>query len=480
MVDLWHDRYGDSVVVTIGSLSSGYGGLEMALSMWLGAGALDVRWHAEIDADASRVLKTWWPEVPNLGSFADEDFWGRAERVHLMCGGIPCQPFSAAGRQLGEADARHLWPFWRRGIELHRPATVVFENVANLVRGKMRPTFDAIVADLLALGYDVRWCLLGACAVGAAHHRHRVFLLACRTRTTPNAAEVKTQTCGQKLAAYVPTPVVTDARGARKSDSGRREGSQHHSGTTLGDMVASLPTPQHRDGSQGGDSPPELGGVRESGAKRAISLPAAAKFLPTPRALDHTMGPASRKSDGGVNGLSSIPSLLPTPSAVSDPGKMPLGAALSLLPSPRGRDGSGGPGHGVNMQGGPGLPAALNMLPSLARGDGSNGGPNQGIAAGDIALSSAVQPERWGKYAEAIARHETVLGRPAPEPTEIGPKGGRRLAAAFSEWLMMLPEGHLTGVLDRNPALARAGNGVVPLQAATALRLLFENLTKGA
>lgn len=85
-----------------------------------------------------------------------------------------------------------------------------------------------------------------------------------------------------------------------------------------------------------------------------------------------------------------------------------------------------------------------------------------------------MQPERWGKYAAAIARHEAVLGRPAPEPTELGPKGGRRLAAAFSEWLMMLPEGHLTSVLARNPALARAGNGVVPLQAATAIRLLHE------
>src|SRR3954466_14768873 len=138
------------MTLTIGSLSSGYGGLEMALGIWLGAGAVDVGWDAEIGDDASLVLKTWWPEVPNLGSFADGDFWQRAERVDLMCGGIPCQPFSAAGRQLGEADARHPWPFWRGGIELHRPATIVFENVANLTRGKMRPTFDAIIADLLA------------------------------------------------------------------------------------------------------------------------------------------------------------------------------------------------------------------------------------------------------------------------------------------------------------------------------------------
>lgn len=408
------------MTITIGSLSSGYGGLEMALSLWLGAGAVDVRWHSEIDPDASLVLKTHWPEVPNLGSFADPDFWERAERVHLMCGGIPCQPFSAAGRQLGEADARHLWPFWRRGIELHRPATIVFENVANLTRGKMRPTFDAIVADLLALGYDVRWCLLGACAVGAAHHRHRVFLLACRTRTTPNARQVEVQTCGQSHAAYLPTPSAV-SYGSNQGGGAGRTGPVRHSLDSLARL----------------------------------------ELLPTPRAADGvTRGHASAEYW-----------------AAHGEGRMRLSEAIPLLPSPRGRDGSGGPGHGVNMQGGLGLPAALNMLPSPRASDGSNGGPNQGVASGDVALSSAVQPERWGKYAAAVARHTDVMGTLPPEPTEIGPKGGRRLAAAFSEWLMMLSAGHLTSVLDRNPALARAGNGVVPLQTATALRLLFENLT---
>jgi DNA (cytosine-5)-methyltransferase 1 len=366
----------------------------MALELWL-PGQVDVRWHAEIDDDASRVLKTWWPEVPNLGSFADPDFWERAERVRLMCGGIPCQPFSAAGRQLGEADPRHLWPFWRAGIELHRPATVVFENVQGLTRGKMRPIFDSIVADLVALGYDVRWALLGACAVGAAHHRHRVFLLACRTRTTPNARQVTVQTCGQKSTAYLPTTTARDG-------STRGEGSEDY----------------WRE-------------RRAAGFTGGAPLGAELALLPTPRAIDAERGPVTverTETSGRKNGVE--------------------------------------------------LASALNMLPSVARDRRQQGGPNQGIASGDIALPSAVQPERWGKYAEAIERHAAVLGRPAPEPTEIGPKGGRRLAAAFSEWMMMLPEGHLTSVLDRNPALARAGNGVVPLQAATALRLLFDDLTR--
>ena len=338
---------------TVGSVCSGYGGLEMALAQVMD---VDVRWHAEVDPDASKVLKTWWPEVPNLGDFTVPG-WA-PERVDVECGGVPCQGFSAAGRQLGAADPRHLWPDWRRGIAERRPATVVFENVANLTRGKMRPIFDSIITDLLDVGYDVRWCLLGACAVGAAHHRHRVFLLACRSRTTPNAAEVKVRTCG-------------------------------------------------------------------------------AKGMPT-------------HAEGG-------PAVLPTPSA-------------STYSSNRGgSEGRIGPvRHSLDAL------ARLELLPTPRHSDAKNGGPNQGIASGDIALSSAVQPERWGQYAAAIARHEAVLGRPAPEPTEVGPHGGRRLAAAFSEWLMMLPEGHLTSVLARNPALARAGNGVVPLQAATAIRLLHE------
>lgn len=388
------------MTITVGSLSSGYGGLEMALTQWLGAGAVDVRWHSEIDDDASLVLKTWWPEVPNLGSFVDEDFWERAERVHLTCGGIPCQPFSAAGRQLGEADARHLWPFWRRGIQLHRPATIVFENVANLTRGRMRPVFDGIISDLLELGYDVRWCLLGACAVGAAHHRHRVFLLACRTRTTPHAVEVKVQTCGQANAAYLPTPSAV-SYGSNQGGAAGRTGPVRHSLDALA-RLSLLPTTASRDGSTRGEG--------------------SAEFWERRREL------------GGVRAVAGVT----------------LGAALSLLPT-------------------------------LRQTDARNGGPGQGFGNADgrdrPALSSAVQPERWGKYAEAIARHEAVLGRAAPEPTELGPKGGRRLAAAFSEWLMMLPAGHLTSVLERNPALARAGNGVVPLQAVTALRLLFEDLT---
>ena len=82
----------------------------------------------------------------------------------------------------------------------------------------------------------------------------------------------------------------------------------------------------------------------------------------------------------------------------------------------------------------------------------------------------------WGPYGPAIARWERVTGRPAPAPTEPGPRGGRpRPSPAFPEWMMGLPAGWITDTpgVTRNDALHLAGNGVVPQQAAAALRWLL-------
>lgn len=155
-----------------------------------------------------------------------------------------------------------------------------------------------------------------------------------------------------------------------------------------------------------------------------------------------------------------------------------------LLPSPVARDGDPGQrGEGSAAYWAAGrlesgrrnLPDAVaaRLLPSPRGSDAKNGGPNQGIASGDIALSSAVQPQRWGEYATAVAWWE-ALTRPAPDPTEPTARGGgQRLAPALPEWMMGLPDGHLTGHLPRPAAIRLAGNGVVPLQAATAFRILW-------
>lgn len=86
-------------------------------------------------------------------------------------------------------------------------------------------------------------------------------------------------------------------------------------------------------------------------------------------------------------------------------------------------------------------------------------------------------PLRWGDYEPAIRRWEHALGQPAPAPTQAGQRGGQQLSPRFVEWLMGLPEGHVTSVpgLSRNEQLKLLGNGVVPAQAALALRRLLSH-----
>ena len=83
----------------------------------------------------------------------------------------------------------------------------------------------------------------------------------------------------------------------------------------------------------------------------------------------------------------------------------------------------------------------------------------------------------WGKYEMAIRRWEIIMGRPAPDPTNPdGKNGAHRLSSKFTEWMMGLPEGWITGLgLTRNEELKACGNGVVPQQAMLALEILGIN-----
>ena len=100
---------------------------------------------------------------------------------------------------------------------------------------------------------------------------------------------------------------------------------------------------------------------------------------------------------------------------------------------------------------------------------GRHGHPVAGVGRSGVAKA---HQQAWDQYAAAIARAEQAIGRPAPPPTETGPKGAPRLSPRFVEFLMMLPEGWVTDVagLTRNELLKMLGNGVVPAQCAAALR----------
>jgi len=118
---------------------------------------------------------------------------------------------------------------------------------------------------------------------------------------------------------------------------------------------------------------------------------------------------------------------------------------------------------------------AKSLLPTPQVDDSKNTGHNE--KRRPTLASVTYQETNWGKFEPAIKRWETILGRPAPAPTKPdGKDNGHRLSSLFTEWLMGLPEGWITGLgLKRNDELKLAGNGVVPQQAELALRILLED-----
>jgi len=96
--------------------------------------------------------------------------------VDLLTGGFPCQPFSVAGKRLGKADDRAIWPEMLRVIREAQPTWIIGENVAGIVTMEL----DNILSDLENLGYSAWPLVIPACAVDARHRRDRVWIIARR------------------------------------------------------------------------------------------------------------------------------------------------------------------------------------------------------------------------------------------------------------------------------------------------------------
>jgi len=95
--------------------------------------------------------------------------------VDVICGGFPCQDISAAGKGTGIGGKRSgLWKEYARIIDEIRPKFVFAEN-SPLLRGR---GLDVVLGDLSELGYNARWCVLGAWHVSAPHKRNRMWVLA--------------------------------------------------------------------------------------------------------------------------------------------------------------------------------------------------------------------------------------------------------------------------------------------------------------
>ena len=350
---------------------------------------------ADNDPGAAAVLAHHFPGVPNLGDIKSAD-WLSLGAVDIFCGGYPCQPFSQAGRRLGAADERHIWPHIVTAIDVLRPPLVVLENV----QGHLTLGFDIVLADLAALGYGAEWVTVTASAAGACHRRARLFILAFPSParamagvpvavisdgawtepreslfgTLPFAGRIPASGCmaGGRVYAAPDGPTELTA-GPLKTPTAQlaiNGGSQHPDkrragghGPTLADQAEHelLPTPmtgysQRTPGEWRAGRPAGNGATREKIGDLAI---VAEHLLPTPRATDGTKGgPNQRGSSGDLMLPSAVMELLPTPTA-NVSGRTPeqhmamresigrstpsqLEAAARLLPTPSVADGTGG------------------------------------------------------------------------------------------------------------------------------------------
>ena len=213
----------------VGSLFSGYGGLDLAVEEVFDARTV---WFSEINEPVARVFAHHWPGAHNLGDITTVD-WSQVEPVDVLCGGFPCQDVSTVGKMAGLKPGTRsgLWAHMATAIEKLQPEWVVIENVRGLLsapairansegddderrnpepatpagatlRGlepdpwglgdqPARPlqALGAVLGDLADLRYDARWIGLPAASIGAPHPRFRIFILA--HATVPNPARLR-------------------------------------------------------------------------------------------------------------------------------------------------------------------------------------------------------------------------------------------------------------------------------------------------
>ncbi|MEU9428506.1 DNA cytosine methyltransferase [Streptomyces sp. NPDC048342] len=396
----------------IGSVCTGYGGLDIAVQAVFGG---SLAWVADNDPGAARILAHHYPEVPNLGDITALD-WHDVEPVDILTGGYPCQPFSTAGKRKGTKDARHIWPHIARALGVLRPRYAFFENVA----GHLSLGFDAVLADLARLGFDAEWCTVRASDVGGAHQRKRLFVLA-RLADPEGEGRQGQGLPGRTSGHGLPAADAVDFGGDRSGQAGRE--------------------PQrHAEGKGRPAAHPARVGEREP----------ADQTEPFAGSRDARQEPGRR---GGIA------------AADADRGRLerdPEPSAGRVAVRQRVRQDTDG----------------RNVAPADAQGDGRDQGrtePARQQRGSDAAVGSA--PD-WGEYEPAIRRWETVIGRPAPGPTDaLG-----RLNPQFVEWLMALDDGHVTAVpgLSRTAQLKALGNGVVWPQAVAALRILLSRYESDA
>ena len=201
----------------------------------------------EIDANACATLRwnrsDWEVTQCDIRELDGSSFRG----IDLLAGGLPCPPFSVAGKQLGRADERDLFPAAVRLIDESRPRCVMIENVRGLLDTRFEQYRESILRRLKKLGYRAAWRLLDACDYGVSQYRKRAILVAIEKSIShrfdwPEPTNKMPPTVGEMLYGEM------SSRGWRRADEWRLGandlaptivgGSLKHGGPDLGPVRA--------------------------------------------------------------------------------------------------------------------------------------------------------------------------------------------------------------------------------------------------
>lgn len=162
--------------ITTLEICAGAGGQSLGLEMACVQHAAAV----ELDRDACATLRLnrpdWRVIERDVRDIDGRDFRG----IDLLSGGVPCPPFSVAGRQLGAEDERDLFPEALRIVAEARPAAVMLENVRGLASSRFRSYRKSLLDAFWRLGYQPDWRLLNASEFGVPQLRPRFVLVAIK------------------------------------------------------------------------------------------------------------------------------------------------------------------------------------------------------------------------------------------------------------------------------------------------------------
>jgi DNA (cytosine-5)-methyltransferase 1 len=227
----------------------------------------------EIDAAACKTLEInnlhhslGWDEIHEgcVQDFADNKAH-LYKGIDLVAGGVPCPPFSKAGKQLGKDDERDLFPAAITIVEKIKPKAVMIENVSGLLDAKFDAYRDQVNSQLEQLGYKTFWKLHNACDYGVPQLRPRVILVALLPEYAEHfewpSSVIEPPTVGEALYDLMASNGWSDADSWRKKANKIAPtlvgGSKKHGGPDLGPTRARKAWQElHVNGCIVGDSAP--------------------------------------------------------------------------------------------------------------------------------------------------------------------------------------------------------------------------------